>query len=100
MTKYLKNAGLFLAYILAGTLAGAAAGYAVGAVGGIALTAYNNNFLTGTSPQGSYMWWARAGGSFFAVFGAAPGFAVGFVVGLGKVLIKSDAGKARIARSK
>ena len=88
MTTYLKTAGLFLIYTLVGALAGIVVGYICGAIGGLILTAYNNNILTDTAPQGSYIWWAKFGGYLFAVFAVLPGALAGFVTCLARVLIK------------
>ncbi len=88
MINYLKIAGLFLIYTLVGALTGIVGGYICGAVGGLILTFYNNNFLTETAPQGSYLWWANFCGYLIAVFAVLPGAAAGFVTCLAKELIK------------
>ncbi len=91
MINYLKIAGLFLGYTFAGGVAGAVGGYVCGAVGGLILTAYNNNFLTETAPQGSYLWWANFCGYLIAVFAVLPGAAGGFLTCLVKISVKRKA---------
>ena len=91
MIDYLKIALLFLTYTLIGALAGIIVGYICGAMGGLILTAYNNNFLTETAPQGSYLWWANFCGYLIAVFAVLPGAAGGFLTCLVKISVKRKA---------
>lgn len=88
MLTYLKIAGKFLIYTLAGALAGIVVGYVCGAVCGLIMTAYNNNYLTDTAPQGGYLWWANFMGYLLAVFAVLPGAAAGFVTCLARILVK------------
>jgi hypothetical protein len=85
---YLKSIAVLLGCTLVGTIAAAIAGYLGGALGGLAMTFYNNNLMTGASPQGSYVWWANFCGWLIACFAFLPGGGIGFLFGLVKILEK------------
>ena len=88
MIYYLKLIAMLLACTFAGAIIATIAGYLVGAICGLTMTFYNNNFMTDTSPQGSYLWWANFCGYLIAIFAILPGAAGGFLVGLIKTLPK------------
>jgi len=95
MIYYLKLLTVWFAYTLTGAFAAIIIGYTCGAIGGLALTFYNNNFMVETA-QGSYLWWANFGGYLIAVFSSVPGLIAGFMFGLIKFLNQKESSKATV----